>query len=1344
MPSPGSDDKEHATATIAASHTLPIARTPTPAAIQGVPNSAHTQDTQPASQPLSPEHLDHCGCAPDDVADIFCILHPTSAAACHAVELTAGAHPGNVLRDHPATDPFDDNVRPTDIALRLSQFDSLIDPSKGWVFGRNPRLADVCIARFDGAGEMEKKISNQHYRIYVNGHGIVMLEDTSTNGTIVEGVMVHSKHKKGASKSRMLTQGSTVQLLMDPTNPINFVVWYPARPADAHAEFETKFRDWVVAGVRAGKIEPPESDCSLENAITRPKSQRAPSYDLKRWEKQDRGAEGAIKIMSVPSANHSFGMTWDGAPKYNVVGKIGKGAFATVYKVATKQAGRIFACKELDKRALGSGKKTEKMINQELRVMERLWHPHIVQFHESHVMPNESRYLYLIMEYVRHGELATYLAEHPDGRLSEPECQTVAYQTLHALHYLHCENITHRDIKPENILIASWEPLRVKLSDFGLSKIVDIAVEQEDHDDFIGMKEKENVAIGGTFLKTFCGTLLYCAPEVYPGFDKWRKKKDYLEAHDETVMTLQQLRAWVVSRRKRPKPRTYDQSVDIWSYAAVIFHLLTGKPPFNPTSGDKNGAMMLRKIMTSDANWKACDDANASIQAKTFLRSVLRKFPEDRPTEYFIMSLEWFRQMRSEIDYYQFIDNAEIAKMDRGEGPKYDADGNELDENGVPVDYSEEEYKIEEEVQKLKAVADERGYTKAALKKYELELKRKEERERRAAERRERREKRRRETGDSYCSDSDSEEESSDLEDSEWERQHKRRRQKSPSLDEFDEDLAARAAAEQNLTTPTKSVKRQRTTEAGGSAVTKRADPEEGRAKGTSPRTPSRQRTNADEEGGEKRRLFPLINTDSMMNRYHHPPTEKTGEEPAHSAPKDNGGEKKPSIPLVLPDPKTDDEAHHSSAPKTGEKPAQTAGEGKALRPSKRPDLSSDFTDDSTSEPTPAASHHAPPGNAANDKITTPKKSTNGAIKPITPPKAVIEDPFTKLPGRTGSVTPSATRTRHFELDDTDKEWFASDPDLGTTTEDEKDVAIHSFGISLEITASLGLKDHEPDRGARTATDERNVFTNGVKIAGKGGIPAISTAYGNQNHNPPRPARRETALQPPLSVPKPRRDRSQRRPPSIRLAEIDPNESEKDDTDPADDNDRTGATNTAATNATAPSHPNPFQKPAFKVPTKMLPPPYAELGKLIPMHVSLTPRSIPLHDRLTSWGRGLNTTVRYPDLYDYRIPKYALEIAFWAPGIESQIERGIAWKTVPGICTILGTRASGTIYVNGVELRKENKRGDARCFGKIYSGDIITIFKDRKCFLAFRCVFFLGEGRMKRPVKERPFQIRES
>ena len=122
--------------------------------------------------------------------------------------------------------------------------------------------------------------------------------------------------------------------------------------------------------------------------------------------------------------------------------------------------------------------------------------PNIVQYIDY---SDQDSYLYIIMEYVACGELSTYMSQN--GPMPELLAKSVSRQMLNALDYLHKRKITHRDIKPDNILIASNDPFTIKLSDFGLSKVVN---------------DKE------TFLKTFCGTLLYCAPEVYPDYDLYK------------------------------------------------------------------------------------------------------------------------------------------------------------------------------------------------------------------------------------------------------------------------------------------------------------------------------------------------------------------------------------------------------------------------------------------------------------------------------------------------------------------------------------------------------------------------------------------------------------------------------------------------------------------------------------------------------------------------------------------------------------------------------------------------------------------------------------------------------
>lgn len=154
--------------------------------------------------------------------------------------------------------------------------------------------------------------------------------------------------------------------------------------------------------------------------------------------------------------------------------------------------------------------------------------------------------------------------------------------------------------------------------------------------------------------------------------------------------------------------------------------------------------------------------------------------------------------------------------------------------------------------------------------------------------------------------------------------------------------------------------------------------------------------------------------------------------------------------------------------------------------------------------------------------------------------------------------------------------------------------------------------------------------------------------------------------------------------------------------------------------------------------------PPALLGKLIPLPGSITDQPIRLESRMTSWGRGTHAMVRYPDPMDFRIPSYALELTFWAPSIESRIANGEDWKEMEDVVTTISTKTSRCIWINDVELRKESRDKDAFLFGKIYTGDIITVYRDREQFLRFRCEFYHGNSKQKRPENGPRFAVHKS
>ena len=202
-------------------------------------------------------------------------------------------------------------------------------------------------------------------------------------------------------------------------------------------------------------------------------------------------------------------------------------------------------------------------------------------------------YLYIIMEYIPGGDLGSLI--HRRGHLSEQDVNIMAAQLLSALKYLHGMGITHRDVKPDNILIQYFDPFHVKLTDFGLSKMVD---------------SEE------TFLRTFCGTLLYCAPEVYSEY------REYDHAGRRNSRGVP---------KKSLPPQRYDDAVDLWSLAGVLFYALCGSPPY-PVKNGTTYQELLHHIMTRPLDVRPLQQLNVSESGIKFVRSMLHTRPEHRAT----------------------------------------------------------------------------------------------------------------------------------------------------------------------------------------------------------------------------------------------------------------------------------------------------------------------------------------------------------------------------------------------------------------------------------------------------------------------------------------------------------------------------------------------------------------------------------------------------------------------------------------------------------------------------------------------------------------------------------------
>ncbi|KAL1901958.1 Protein kinase protein rad53 [Sporothrix stenoceras] len=562
-----------------------------------------SQPTQPATQNvIDPRRVgkQNSGFTDEDIADIVCLLFPYSINARNeAARLAREGSPFIIGREEaqnvdvdythedragnfglstagPGTGPA--------FVLRLSAH--VKDPLQGFTFGRNANRCDICFNN-----DSLRRLSNIHFRIFINEHGVLMLQDQSTNGTAVDDVLLKAR-RPGMPNKRTLNSGTKVSILLqNDAHDLEFLVRVPRREGQYESAYQRNLHAYLE---RLAMLA--DGDEGNGNGTT-----QAQTPDT-----IGAGPAGIVNLFPVPpqtgparrppprfepASTESLPREWNGSSSYNRVGQIGKGAFATVHKVTSKFDGKPYAAKELDKRRFVKNGVLDQKVENEMKIMQKIQHPNVVRYIEH--FDFDDRLFIIIMEYVPMGDLGSLITNR--GSLPETAVKEMASQLIDALGYLHRKNITHRDVKPDNILIDSLAPFNVKLTDFGLSKMVD--------------NEQ-------TFLQTFCGTLLYCAPEVYGEFTEF----------DENGIRTNRPR-----KKSRVPGQRYDHAVDIWSLGGVLFYCLTGRPPF-PVKQGTTYIELLAWIMSRPLDVEPLHAVNASPACIHFLQLMLRNRPENRAT----------------------------------------------------------------------------------------------------------------------------------------------------------------------------------------------------------------------------------------------------------------------------------------------------------------------------------------------------------------------------------------------------------------------------------------------------------------------------------------------------------------------------------------------------------------------------------------------------------------------------------------------------------------------------------------------------------------------------------------
>ncbi|MBA0831851.1 hypothetical protein Goarm_016282 [Gossypium armourianum] len=251
--------------------------------------------------------------------------------------------------------------------------------------------------------------------------------------------------------------------------------------------------------------------------------------------------------------------------------------------------------------------KVSESLLKEISILSTINHPNIIQLFEA--IETEDR-IFLVLEYCDGGDLAAYIQRY--GKVSEEVARHLMRQLAAGLQVLQEKHLIHRDLKPQNLLLTKGSTPQLKIGDFGFARSL----------------TPENLA------DTLCGSPLYMAPEI-------------------------------IQNKK------YDAKADLWSVGAILFQLVTGKPPF-----DGNNQLQLFQNILRSTELQFPEGAMEKLHPDcvNLCRSLLRHDPVERLTfrEFFDHKFlgERSKKVGLELDSSRLQSEAMVEQFDSSASEK--------------------------------------------------------------------------------------------------------------------------------------------------------------------------------------------------------------------------------------------------------------------------------------------------------------------------------------------------------------------------------------------------------------------------------------------------------------------------------------------------------------------------------------------------------------------------------------------------------------------------------------------------------------------------------------------------